>query len=134
VFGAGTASNATQRDARTVATAQAATDHCTHLVLALPKVFVALRNLAASCGFSCGARCGKGVNGTECALARSRVINKLQCFQRLADGLEWFLSPVRLPVSPPGRVEKTATYCITPRSACSPVEEFVGSAGRSKNS
>ena len=42
------------------------------------------------------------MNGTARASAGSSVISKLQFFQRLADGLEWFLSPVRLPVSPPG--------------------------------
>ena len=44
------------------------------------------------------------------------------------------LSPVRLPVSPPGRVENADIYCNTPRAVGSTVGEFVGSAGRSANS
>ena len=36
-------------------------------------------------------------------------------------GLDSFLSPVRLPVSPPGRVENASTYCITSFAAGSTV-------------
>jgi hypothetical protein len=47
------------------------------------------------------------MNGAEYISARSSVISKLQSFQRLADGLEWFLSPLRLPV-PPSRLASCA--------------------------
>jgi hypothetical protein len=43
------------------------------------------------------------MNGAECVSARSSVITKLQRFQRLAKGLGWILSPLRLPV-PPSRL------------------------------
>ena len=55
---------------------------------------------AVSCGFSCGARYGKAMNRVARVSARSSAISKLQLFQRLADGLEWILSPLRLPVPP----------------------------------
>jgi hypothetical protein len=42
--------------------------------------------------------------------ARSSVISKLQRFQRLADGLEWILSPLRLPVRHPGVGKPLSLY------------------------
>ena len=73
------------------------------------------------------------MNGAECVSARSSVISKLQRFQRLADGLGWILSPLRLPV-PPSRhfvevLEFTAVYLLHHLGAkndkCETVQESV---------
>jgi hypothetical protein len=49
--------------------------------------------------FSCGERVRTGMNCVERVPELSSVINKLQCFQRLADGLDRILSPLRITVN-----------------------------------